>query len=221
MHVVVVGCGRVGTELAFTLEQQGHSVAVVDRKETAFRRLHDGFSGTLVTGIGFDRDTLIDAGIETAGAVAAVTYGDNSNILVARIAHETYNVPNVVARIKDPRRALIFQRLGISTVATVSWTTDQMMRRLLPSATPHEWIDPSGSVCLLERKIPDAFVGKKLVDLNLAGQYVLTSVSRFGSAVVATKEVVGQDNDVLYFVVASSAVEALDAQLNHNAGGHH
>ncbi len=221
MHVVVVGCGRVGTELAFTLEDQGHSVAVVDRKESSFRRLHDSFAGTKVTGIGFDRDTLIDAGIENAGAVAAVTYGDNSNILVARIAHETYNVPNVVARIKDPRRALIFQRLGISTVATVSWTTDQMMRRLLPSATPHEWIDPSGSVCLVERKIPNTMVGKKLAELNVAGQYWLTSVARFGAAAIATKDTVGQDNDVLYFVVAHDAVAALDTQLNEVPGGHH
>ena len=221
MHVVVVGCGRVGTELAFTLEEQGHTVAVVDRSERAFRRLHQGFTGETVTGVGFDRDTLIEAGIERAGAFAAVTYGDNSNILCARIAHESFSVPNVVARIKDPRRALIFQRLGISTVATVSWTTDQMMRRLLPASTPHEWIDPSGNVVLIERKLPDARVGKKLGELNVPGKFWLTAISRFGSAVVMSKDVVGQEGDLLYFIVANTVVEELDALLHESAGGHH
>ena len=124
-----------------------------------------------------------------------------------------------------PRGVLTTAHRGVPrrcpTVATVRWTADQMMRRLLPSATPHEWIDPSGSICLLERKIPSALVGKKLVDLNLAGKYALTSVSRFGSAVMATKDIVGQDNDVLYFVVASDAVETLDTELNQTPGGHH
>ena len=137
MHVVVVGCGRVGSELAETLETQGHSVAIVDRDAKAFGRLYPGFHGQTVTGVGFDRDTLVDAGIERAGAFAAVTYGDNSNILCARIARENFGIENVVARIKDPRRALIFQRLGIPTVATVAWTTDQMMRRMLQIGRAH------------------------------------------------------------------------------------
>ena len=133
MHVVVVGCGRVGSELALSLERSGHSVAVIDKNADAFRkRLPEDFAGQKVVGFGFDRDHLIEAGIERAGAVAAVTSGDNSNILTARIARENFAIERVVARIYDPRRALIYQRLGIPTVATVSWTTDQVMRRLLP-----------------------------------------------------------------------------------------
>ncbi|HLF41756.1 MAG TPA: NAD-binding protein, partial [Acidimicrobiia bacterium] len=119
MHVVVVGCGRVGSELAGTLEKDGHSVAVVDKNGAAFRRLPPGFGGRVVTGFGFDRDHLIEAGINEAGAVAAVTNGDNSNILTARIARENFGIERVVARIYDPRRAVIYQRLGIPTVATV------------------------------------------------------------------------------------------------------
>ncbi len=221
MHVVVVGCGRVGSELALTLEEQGHSVAVVDRSERAFRRLHDGFSGKTITGIGFDRDTLIEAGIEEAGAFAAVTYGDNSNILCARIAHETFEVAHVVARIKDPRRALIFQRLGIATVATVAWTTDQMMRRLLPADNPHEWVDPSGKVCLIEHTLPATRVGKKFGDLNEPGRYWLTAVSRFGSGLVATGDVVGQEGDIVYFMCDVAAVDDLHARLHAVEGGHH
>jgi trk system potassium uptake protein TrkA len=221
VHVVVVGCGRVGSELALTLEQMGHSVAVVDRSARAFRRLHPDFAGLKVTGIGYDRDTLKEAGIERAGAFAAVTYGDNSNIVCARIAHETYEIPNVVARIKDPRRALIFQRLGIPTVATVSWATDQVIRRLFPSDTPHDWIDPSAKVSLLERTLPAKAVGRKLGELNEPGRFWLTAVSRFGSAMIATGDIVGQDGDIVYFMCAVDALDELNDRLTAAPEGHH
>lgn len=221
MHVVVVGCGRVGSELASTLEQLGNTVAIVDRSARAFRRLNSDFAGTKVTGVGFDRDTLVEAGIERAGAFAAVTYGDNSNVLCARIAHETYEVPNVVARIKDPRRALIYQRLGISTVATVAWTTDQMIRRMLPSDTPNEWVDPSGKLCLIERALPASRVGKKLGDLNEPGRFWLSGLSRFGSGVIATGDVIGQEGDIVYFMVTTDSVDELNRRLHAVEGGHH
>ncbi|WP_029391785.1 potassium channel family protein, partial [Streptomyces xiaopingdaonensis] len=126
MHIVIMGCGRVGAELAQTLEQEGHTVAVVDRDPSAFRRLGHRFGGRRVTGVGFDRDTLREAGIEEAGAFAAVSSGDNSNVIGARVARETFGVEHVAARIYDPRRAEVYQRLGIPTVATVRWTADQM-----------------------------------------------------------------------------------------------
>jgi trk system potassium uptake protein len=130
VHIVIMGCGRVGSALAQTLEQQGHTVAVVDQDPTAFRRLGAGFGGRRVTGVGFDQDTLREAGIEDAGAFAAVSSGDNSNIIAARVAREMFGVENVAARIYDPKRAEVYQRLGIPTVATVRWTADQMLRRL-------------------------------------------------------------------------------------------
>jgi len=166
VHVVVIGCGRVGSELAGALEQAGHTVAVVDKVARAFRRLPQGFTGTTVVGFGFDRDHLHAAGIDKAGAFASVTSGDNSNILCARIARETYGIEHVVARIYDPRRALIYQRLGIPTVATVAWTTDQVLRRLIPSETSNDWVDPTGKVGLIERQIPPKAVGRKLALLK-------------------------------------------------------
>src|SRR3954462_3036532 len=156
VHVVVVGCGRVGSELAAELESQGHTVAVIDKNRNAFRRLPERFTGRAVLGFGFDREHLEQAGIREAGALAAVTGGDNSNILTARIARETYEIPNVVARIYDPRRAVIYQRLGIPTVATVAWTTDQVRRRLLPDRTVSEWTDAGGTLSLVERSLPEA-----------------------------------------------------------------
>jgi trk system potassium uptake protein TrkA len=142
----------VGSELAGALELAGHSVSVIDKNGRAFRRLPSDFGGKTIEGFGFDRDRLAEAGIEQAGAFASVTNGDNSNILCARIARESYRIARVVARIYDPRRALIYQRLGIPTVATVSWTTDQVLRRLPPDETRHDWIDPTGQVCLVEAR---------------------------------------------------------------------
>lgn len=157
-----MGCGRVGSALAQNLEQQGHTVAVIDQDPTAFRRLGSGFGGRRVTGVGFDQDTLREAGIEEAGAFAAVSSGDNSNIIAARVAREMFGIENVAARIYDPRRAEVYQRLGIPTVATVRWTADQMLRRLLPSGAEPLWRDPTGGVQLAEVHASVAWVGHKI-----------------------------------------------------------
>lgn len=223
MHVVVVGCGRVGSELAGMLEKAGHTVAVVDKRREAFRRLPTGFGGITVVGFGFDRDTLIEAGIERAGALAAVTSGDNSNIMSARVARETFEVEQVVARIYDPRRAVIYQRLGIPTVATVSWTTDQVMRRLLPGAHPADWVDSSGQVCLVERDLTPQWAGHKLAGLNEPGRFVLGAVTRLGGARVFDGTLVGQEGDVLHFIVDINDLDALQQRLAgrpEEGGGH-
>src|SRR5947207_5848916 len=189
VHVVVVGCGRVGSELAAELESQGHTVAVIDKNRNAFRRLPDRFTGRAVLGFGFDRDSLEQAGIGEADALAAVTSGDNSNILTARIARETYELPHVVARIYDPRRAVIYQRLGIPTVATVAWTTDQVMRRLFPEAAVTEWTDTSGQLVLVERALPDEWAGQRLDQLNLEGRVRLVAVTRASAPRLTTRHV--------------------------------
>lgn len=221
MHVVVVGCGRVGSELAGALEKSGHSVAVVDKKETSFSRLASDFSGVAVLGLGFDRDVLIEAGIERADAVAAVTNGDNSNILTARIARETFGIERVVARIYDPRRAVIYQRLGIPTVATVAWTTDQVLRRLLPSEQhSSDWMDPSGKVCVVEHNLPVSWAGKSLSGLNEPGSFWLTAVTRLGDARIVSSGMAGQEGDVLHFVASVNALDSLRERLSSGKDGH-
>ena len=213
MHVVVVGCGRVGSELAGALERQSHTVSIIDKKEDAFRRLPKGFTGDRIVGFGFDRDTLEAAGVREAGAMAAVTSGDNSNIMAARVARETFEVEHVVARIYDPRRAVIYQRLGIPTVATVAWTTDQVLRRLVPGDSVAEWTDASGGVGLIERNLPVAWAGKKLAELGSPGEYALAAVTRLGVAQVARPDLVGQDGDILHLMADLSALDTLDRQL--------
>ncbi|MGH9166105.1 MAG: potassium channel family protein [Acidimicrobiales bacterium] len=214
MHVVVVGCGRVGSELAVNLDQAGHSVAVVDKDPQAFPRyLPDGWGGRAVIGFGFDRDHLEQAGVREAHALAATTGGDNSNILTARIARETYQIPNVVARIQDPRRAVIYQRLGIATVAQVTWTTEQVMRRMFPDNTVVEWTDVSGGLSLVERSLPPSWAGKKLAGLGRAGRYRVAAVTRGGAAALTGPDIVGQEGDILHIMVAKAAMDDLEASL--------
>ncbi len=153
MHVIVVGCGRVGSEVALSLASTEHDVIVIDRKVESFRRLGDDFKGTTMVGVGFDRDVLTEAGITPNCAVAAVTSGDNSNILIARVARETFGVKHVVARIYDPRRASIYERLGIATVASVAWTSARVLRHLLASDSTPDWIDPSAKFTIIERRV--------------------------------------------------------------------
>src|SRR4051794_17330641 len=221
MHVIVVGCGRVGSELAVALEREGHSVAIIDKRRNAFRRLPERFTGRAVLGFGFDRDHLEQAGIREAHALAAVTSGDNSNILTARIARETYEIPNVVARIYDPRRAAIYQRLGIPTVATVAWTTDQVLRRLTPDQTVSEWTDASGKMSLVERALPDGWAGRKLSELDDGERFRLVAVTRAGEARMANTALVGQEGDVLHLMTSTEALVDLNRRLDESAEGHH
>ncbi len=216
VHVVVVGCGRVGRELAVALERDGHSVSVIDKDRNAFHELPDGFGGKAVLGFGFDRDHLEQAGIREASALAAVTNGDNSNILTARIARETFEVPYVVARIYDPRRAVIYRQLGIATVAAVAWTTDQVLRRLFPEKSVSEWTDASGTVSLVEWALPDQWCGRKLTELDERDRFRLVALTRGGQARLVGPELVGQEGDILHLVVRNDAQAELEGRL---AGG--
>lgn len=210
MHVVVVGCGRVGSSLALHLTETGHTVAVVDRRPESFNRLGGTYTGQTVTGIGFDRDTLREAGIEQASALAAVTNGDNSNILIARVARETFGIERVVARIYDPRRASIYQRLGIPTVATVAWTTERVLRRVLPEEPAVDWVDASAKVILVEREVGAAWSGATVAALEASGQWRVAALSRLAVAQIPQPGLVLQDGDMLHLTVAGDALADLE-----------
>jgi len=212
VHVVIVGCGRVGSTLALELVAVGHTVAVIDRKPDAFKRLGENFSGLTIAGIGFDRDVLQEAGIEKAQAVAAVTNGDNSNILIARVAREKFGIEKVVARIYDPKRAEIYERLGIATVATVKWTSERILRRILPDISSVEWTDPSSNVVLIEREFPNSLAGKKVIEIELSGARI-SALRRLGTAVIPDENTIVQQGDVGYFAVEIGSLDKLNSLL--------
>jgi trk system potassium uptake protein TrkA len=222
VHVVIVGCGRVGSAVALDLTAAGHNVAIIDKRAESFGRLGPNFSGQAIAGIGFDRDRLIEAGIERADALAAVTSGDNSNIMIARVARETFGVERVVARIYDPRRAAIYQRLGIPTVATVAWTSERVLRRILPDEPAVDWVDPSANVMLVERVVAAGWAGHSLDDLEVNGELRVVAVSRLGVAKIPNHDLVVQEGDVLYLAVAGDRLASLDNRLAApaRAGGH-
>ena len=201
VHVVIMGCGRVGSTLARSLEHRNHSVSVIDSNPDAFRRLGPTFNGTKVSGIGFDQDVLAEAGIDKADAFAAVSSGDNSNIIAARVARETFGIQQVVARIYDPGRAEVYQRLGITTVATVKWTADQVLRRLLPAGAEPDFRDPSGTIRLDQLPANDSWIGQRTVKFQEQSGSRIAWIDRLGEGMLPTRESVIQEGDLLHLVM--------------------
>jgi trk system potassium uptake protein len=216
MHVVIMGCGRVGSLLALELESNGHTVAVIDQSKEAFRRLGPDFKGRTVTGVGFDRDTLLEAGIEGAEAFAAVSNGDNSNILAARVARESFGVTNVVARIYDPGRAEIYQRLGIPTVATVLWAADQILRRLTPEGSRSEWRDASGTVQLAEVHPHIDWFGLPVKDLENTAALRVAFLTRLGEGLIPDDGTVLQDGDLIHVMLRDDELKNVEAILGRS-----
>ena len=202
MHIVVVGCGRVGSGLAMQLSDEGHSVVVIDKNRDAFRRLVH-FNGRTIHGSGFDRDVLAKAEASQANALAAVTRGDNTNILCARIGRDNYGIKNIVARIYDPQRAGIYMKLGIPTVATSLWTTQQVKKWIIPADDTVEWTDGTATMQLVERVVPDHLAGKELSHFSFGTQVRLIGLMRGGKGRVDIEGLFAQEDDVLEFMVTT------------------
>lgn len=220
MRVVVMGCGRVGTSLADALSRLGHEVAVIDRDPAAFQRLSPEFSGDRVLGMGFDREVLLRAGIERADAFAAVSSGDNSNIISARVAREMFGVQKVVARIYDAKRAAVYERLGIPTVATVPWTTDRFLNTLVGDAEATRWRDPTGTVAVAEAALHESWMGHRVTDLEETTRSRVAFLIRFGTGVLPEPKTVIQAGDQVYLAaVSGQCAEALAIAAQPPADG--
>jgi len=207
VHVVIMGCGRVGSTLAHNLEARDHTVAVIDQNADAFRRLGPEFGGITVTGIGFDGDVLREAGIERADAFAAVSSGDNSNIISARLARETFGVSRVVARIYDQKRAEVYERLGIPTVATVRWTADRILRQLVPEGTVEMFRDPTSTVSIIEVPLHKEWYGHAVKQLEASTGTRIAYLTRFGIGTLATGSTMLQEGDQVFMLVTDDIVE--------------
>ena len=221
MHIVIMGCGRVGSTLAHSLEDRGHSVAVIDQNPESFRRLRSDFRGLTVTGVGFEQRVLVEAGIERADAFAAVSSGDNSNIISARLARETYGVHLVVARIYDQKRAEVYERLGIPTVATVRWTADRMLRALCPDGNIEVWRDPTSTVALIEVAVHPAWVGHRLRALEEGTGARVAYLNRFGVGLLPTESTVVQDGDQVFMLVTDDMTDQVTKVASTAPEGSH
>lgn len=209
MHVIIAGCGRVGSLLAARLESEGHSVVVVDKDRAAFRRLPEDFGGRTLQGIVFDRTVLEDAGIAGADAFVAVTSGDNSNIVSARTASERFGIGTVVARIYDPVRAAIFERFGITTVATAQWTVEETMRAL---GGHQEELGASlgpggGEVVVVSLPVPPGVKEVPVTDLHAPGKRVVAGVTRHGRTAVPGSSALLEGGDTVHLAVARDALD--------------
>jgi trk system potassium uptake protein len=219
MHVVIMGCGRVGSELTLQLGKAAHNVVIIDKNATAFDRLPPGFDARTIVGLGFDRDVLEEAGIKEADAFIAVSNGDNSNIVSARVALEHYHVPNVIARIYDPQRAEIYQRLNIPTVATTTWGVKQIMLML---THPREEIKESlvgGDLFRMRVPVPDHLVGKPVSALSEGGKVLVAGVDRMGSGFIPEPSSTFQQGDIVQLILQKDGLDLLD-QLLAPAGEH-
>lgn len=213
--MVIMGCGRTGATLASEFESRGHSVSVIDVRADAFRRLPSDFKGQKITGLGFDRDTLKSAGVEDAYAFAAVSDGDNSNILAARVVRETYGVENVVARIADSGRAEVYRRLGIPTVAPVPWTAAQIVTRLLPGGSDSEFEDADAGIVMRRVPINDGWVGRHYHELEKASQARVAYVTRFGEAILPDAATAIQSGDDVHLLLALATERSATKAIAH------
>ncbi|MXP22332.1 TrkA family potassium uptake protein [Gordonia sp. HNM0687] len=211
MQVVIMGCGRVGSSLAMAMQKRGHEVAVIDRDESSFIRLSPQFTGTTVLGVGFDRDVLTRAGIEKADAFAAVSSGDNSNIISARVARETFGIDRVVARIYDAKRAQVYQRLGIPTVATVPWTTERFVSALGETSTTIEWRDPSGSLVIAELEVDESWIGVSVGKFQEETGGRVAFLNRLGNPILPDVKTVVQQDDLIYAAVPAEQLDTTRA----------
>jgi trk system potassium uptake protein len=213
MNVVIMGCGRVGAELTVQLAKSGHRVAIVDKRAEAFDRLPPGFEAQKVVGVGYDRDVLEEAGIKEAEAFIAVSNGDNSNILSARVAREYYHVPRVVARIYDPKRAEIYERLDIPTIASVRWAAKQILMMMFH---PREELKESlagGEIFRMRVQVPQHLVGNAVSQLAVQGRVLVAAVDRGGKGFIPEPNSTFQQGDVAQLIVHRDALDTVDELL--------
>ena len=217
-----MGCGRVGSELALQLLEGDHEVAVIDKKAAAFVKYPPGTGATTIVGLGFDRDVLEAAGIKEADAFVAVSSGDNSNIVSARVALEHYHVPKVIARIYDPRRADIYERLNIPTVATTRWGVKQIQLMLFHDRNELRESLGGGDLVRARVPVPPHLVGKPATSLNVPGQLLVAAVSRGGGGFIPTADSTLQEGDYIGVIMAKDGMDLLDSVLEApSAGGLH
>lgn len=213
MKVIVMGCGRVGLQVSQMLSNQGHQVTVIDHDANATARLGPDFKGKVVHGIGFDRDVLAEANVETAEAFVAASSSDNANIIAARIARNIFHVPRVVARLYDPLRAEIYQRLGLTTISTTTWGAERICEVVTHADLDIVYTFGRGEVSLVVVEAPLQLAGRSVNQLSVAGEIVVVSITRDGQALMPLLGSELKEGDRIYLAVLPSAMARLEQMV--------
>lgn len=213
MKVIVMGCGRIGSLVSRLLANQNHDVTVIDHDSNADGRLGENFKGRIIKGVGFDKNVLIQAGIETAEAFVAASMSDNANIIAARIARNIFHVPRVVARLYDPRRAEIYQRLGLTTISSTNWAAERIFQELTHADLDVWNTFGRGEVSLIHSEVPPHLVGHNIKQLNIPGELLVISITREDQAFIPIPGTEFQEGDILHMVVLSTGMDRLEELL--------
>ncbi|GGZ19747.1 potassium channel family protein [Streptomyces poonensis] len=218
MRIVIAGCGRVGSVLAVQLARESHDVRVIDRAPAARRRLPPGFTGRFGVGNGFSRTVLEQAGTAHSDALVAVTSGDNSNLVIARTAKETFRVPIVLAGVHDPRHASLYEGLGIRTVCPVTWSVHRIHQLLLHRDLASEGGFGNGETLLVRSALPRWLAGRKLAEFEVEGEIRVVEVTRHGRSLLPRHTTTAAPDDMVTFAVAATALRTLRGFLDKELG---
>ena len=218
MRIIIMGCGRVGEQLARLMSEEGHDVAVIDYSEEALARLGPDFKGRRVQGVGFDREVLLRAGIESADGFAATSSSDNVNAVAGRIARSLFHVPHVVARLFDPERAEVYKRLGLATISSTTWGAERIRELLIHADLDAVRSFGAGEVQMLEIEVPSALVGRSVRDLSVPGEVTVVTITRDGRAMLPLLGTTFRSGDVVHVAVLSSAMARMERMLDLGEG---
>lgn len=213
MRIVIIGCGRLGAGLAHSLVACGHTPVVVDQAPAAFERLGPGFKGQTIVGIGFDRDVLEQAGLARADGLAAVTNSDDVNVVTARLASQVFRVPCVVARLYDPRKAEIYQRLGVQTISTTAWGITRAASLLCFSRLESRLTFGDGDVDIVDTMVPPLLVGRSVNEITIPGEVHVVAISRENQTFLPTLGTLFRAGDRLHVAVLTASAQRLEALL--------
>ena len=213
MKVTIMGCGRIGSQVSELMAGQGHDVTVIDHDDNAVGRLGPNFKGRIVHGLGFDRNVLIEAGIERADAFVSASSSDNANIVAARIARNIFHVPRVVARLYDPLRAEVYQRLGLTTISSTNWGAERICQMISHTDLDVLYTFGRSEVSLIMVEAPLQLIGKNVAQLSVPGEIAVVSITRNDQAFLPVRGTEFREGDLIHLSVLSSAMDQLEEML--------
>ena len=213
MKIIIMGCGREGSQVSLLLVKQGHAVTVIDHDANALSKLGSDFKGKVVRGLGFDRNILIEAGIETAEGFVSASSSDNANIVAARIARNIFRVPRVVARLYDPVRAEVYQRLGLTTISSAAWGAERIVEVVTHADLDVLNVFSDGGTTMVRVEVPAHLNGRRVAQMNIPGEVSVTAISRNNRTFIPVSGTEFQEGDIIYLVVIPTAMIRLEELL--------